>query len=238
VKYREPDDQSRRRAAEIRELVSKQFGELLSRPSEPRFGFLEEFTGGGEPPKAGVEPHANEPLRFIYSYCAEFGDPLASPRSDPFPDGLMARLRAQGVNGIWLHSVLRQLAPGGEEFPEFGEGCDERLQNLQRLVDRAKRYGIDVYLYVNEPRAMPHDFFRNRAEMAGVKENGYTAMCTSDPRVRKWLTESLAYVFGKVRGLGGIFMITASENLTNCASHGNRQACPRCTKREPSEIPK
>jgi hypothetical protein len=43
-------------------------------------------------------------------------------------------------------------------------------------------------------------------------------------------------VFEKVTGLGGIFTITASENLTNCASHGNRQACSRCAKRAESEI--
>ena len=236
VKYREPDDESRRRAAEIRELVFKQFGELFSEQSEPRFGFLDEFMVAGDLAEAAIESNADEPLRFIYSYCAAFGDPLANPRLDPFPDGLLTRLRAQGVNGVWLHIVLRQLAPGGETFPEFGEGHEERLRNLQNLVDRAKRHGVDVYLYVNEPRAMSHEFFRNRPEMAGVTENEYTAMCTSDPHVRDWLSNSLAYVFGKVRDLGGIFMITASENLTNCASHGNRQACPRCAKRAESEI--
>jgi hypothetical protein len=236
VKFREPDDESRRRAAAIRELVSEHFGELFSEPSEPRFAFIDELMDARDPAEAAVESNANKPLRFIYSYCAVFGDPLANPRLDTFPDGLLARLRGQGVNGIWLHTVLRQLAPGGENFPEFGEGCEERLQNLQKLVNRAKRHGIDVYLYVNEPRAMPNEFFRNRAEMAGVTEKEYTAMCTSDPRVRKWLSDSLTHVFGKVRGLGGVFMITASENLTNCASHGNRQSCSRCTKRAESEI--
>jgi hypothetical protein len=108
--------------------------------------------------------------------------------------------------------------------------------NLRKLVGRAKRHGIDVYLYVNEPRAMPHEFFRQRPEMAGVKENEYTAMCTSDPQVRKWLSDALAHVFEHVPGLGGIFTITASENLTNCASHTNHQACPRCAKRAESDI--
>ena len=122
VTYREPDDESRRRAAEIRALVLEQFGELLTEPAEPRFGFIDDFTHASDPPVAAVETNADEPLRFIYSYFAVFGDPLANPQLDPFPDGLLARLRAQGVNGIWLHTVLRQLAPGGEMFPEFGEG--------------------------------------------------------------------------------------------------------------------
>jgi len=64
--------------------------------------------------------------------------------------------------------VLRQLAPGGDEFPEFGEGYEMRQANLRTLVGRAKRHGIGVYLYINEPRAMPAKFFENRPDMAGV----------------------------------------------------------------------
>ena len=82
---------------------------------------------------------------------------------------------------MWLHVVLRSLAPGGKDFPEFGAGHEQRLANLRRLVNRAKRYGIGVYLYMNEPRAMPLDFFKNRPQMAGVVEGDYRAMCTSDP---------------------------------------------------------
>lgn len=236
VKYREPDDAARRRAAEISDIVRKHFGRALSQPTEPRFGFIDEFTKENNSLATDVTTKADESPRYIYSYFAVFGDPLANPRLDPFPDGLLARLRAQGVNGIWLHTVLRQLAPGGKAFPEFGEGHEARLRNLRNLVDRAKRHNIDVYLYMNEPRAMPHEFFSQRPEMAGVKENEYTAMCTSDPRVRQWLSDSLAYVFEKVPDLGGIFTITASENLTNCASHTNKQVCPRCAKRSESDI--
>ncbi|MCI0333485.1 MAG: hypothetical protein L0228_09705 [Planctomycetes bacterium] len=236
VKYREPDAESRRRAAEIRALVHAQFADQLDQPAEQRFGFIDAFNGAGGPQADNTNRNSDEQLRFIYSYFAMFGDPLSNPQLDPFPDGLLALLRARGVNGIWLHTVLRQLAPGGEHFPEFGHGHEDRLANLRRLVERAKRHGIDVYLYINEPRAMPNEFFKQRPEMAGVKEFGYTAMCTSDPRVRQWLSDSLAYVFEKVPGLGGIFTITASENLTNCASHTNRQGCPHCAKRAESDI--
>ncbi len=62
------------------------------------------------------------------------------------------------------------------------------------------------------------------------------AMCASSPEVRQWLSDSLAHVFGQVPELGGIFCITASENLTNCFSHGLRQFCPRCSKRQGAEV--
>ncbi len=236
VKYREPDAESRRRAAEIRTLVRERFGDRIDQPAEPRFGFIDAFNGAGGRQANETDRNSNEQLRFIYSYFSVFGDPLSNPQLDPFPDGLLARLREQGVNGIWLHTVLRQLAPGGKHFPEFGDGHEDRLANLRRVVERAKRHGIDVYLYINEPRAMPHEFFEQRPEMAGVHSGNYTAMCTGDPRVRQWLRDSLAYVFEKVPGLGGIFTITASENLTNCAAHGQRTACPRCAQRTESEI--
>jgi hypothetical protein len=236
LEYKQPNDRARQRAAEIKNLVQREFGDQLNQPAEPRFGFVASLSRPPDPQPAIRKHDSMERLRFIYSYFAMFGDPLADSKLDPFPDGLLARLSAQGVNGIWLHTVLRQLAPGGPDFPEFGDGHEARLANLRKLVQRAKRYGIDVYLYVNEPRAMPKAFFEHRPEMAGVEEGEYVAMCTSNPRVRRWVGDSLTYVFREVPDLGGVFTITASENLTNCASHNHRRGCPHCAQRTDAEI--
>jgi hypothetical protein len=89
---------------------------------------------------------------------------------------------------------------------------------------------------MNEPRAMPAAFFKDRAGMKGVQEGDHFVLCTSSPEVRQWVSESLAYVFEKVPDLGGVFTITASENLTNCASHGQQKNCQRCKERRPAEI--
>ena len=75
-------------------------------------------------------------------------------------------------------------------------------------------------------------FFRNRPEMAGVQEGEFTALCTSHPAVRQWMGDALAYVFRQVPDLAGVFTITASENLTNCAVHGEWQRCPQCKSRQ------
>ena len=93
-----------------------------------------------------------------------------------------------------------------------------------------------MYLYVNEPRAMPEAFFARRPDMAGVREGDHRALCTSNPWVRDWMSNALAHVFREVPGLGGGFTITASENLTNCASHGQQAGCPRCQGRKPAEV--
>jgi len=231
--YAPPDERASRRAAEIRRLVEREFGDELKHPAEPPFAFVERFSRPVEHPRPAAK---SDSPRFIYSYFSVYGDPLSDPSLDPYPDGLLQELADRGVNGVWLHTVLRDLAPGGADFPEFGQGHQQRLDNLGRLALRAKRFGIGVYLYVNEPRAMPADFFKSRPDLAGVREGGYAAMCTSDPRVRRWIADSLAHVFSAAPDLAGVFTITASENLTSCASHFRQKECPRCAKRPGAEI--
>jgi hypothetical protein len=230
--YSPPDTRTSERAARIKRLVEAEFGDELAKPAEPRFAFLRRFSA----PVAIPRPAPPGPLRFIYSYFAVFGDPLSDDSLDPYPDGLLQALADRGVNGVWLHVVLRDLAPGGDAFPEFGRGHERRLENLRKLVNRAKRFGIGVYLYVNEPRAMPAEFFASRPGMAGVREGAHVAMCTSNEQVRRWLGDALAHVFMSVPGLGGVFTITASENLTSCASHFRQADCPRCGRRAGADV--
>ena len=230
--YVEPNEAVTKRCEEIKAIVTSQFADEFAKPARPRFDFFADTAGTPASPIA----NSQEKLRFLYSYCGVFGDPLLTPELDPYPDELLQRLSALGVNGVWLHVVLHQLAPGSI-FPEFGVGHEQRIANLRRLVDRAAKYGIDVYLYMNEPRAMAASFFKGREDIKGVQEGNYFALCTSAPQVRQWLTESLTYVFKQVPGLGGVFTITASENLTNCYSHSRTAAgCPRCSKRSGSEV--
>ncbi len=226
VRYAEPDTVAKARVAEIKAVVKTRFGDAIRRGGEPRFAFVDRIAQVPEDYRPPPRSEADGP-RYLYSYFGSYGDPLADGAPDSYPDGLLARLSLCGVNGVWLHVVLRQLAPGGSDFPEFGSGCERRLGNLRKLVNRAHRFGIDIYLYMNEPRAMPESFFTGRTEMAGVREGGHRALCTSSPRVREWMSNALAHIFREVPGLGGVFTITASENLTNCASHGQQAGCPR-----------
>lgn len=233
LRYRVPDEAARRRAAEIRRVVEQDFGDQIRRPAEPRFDFVRQLSSPIRSKPAGRQPG---PLRLVYSYLAVYGDPLANPKLDPYPDGFLERLSAVGVNGVWLHAVLRDLAPGGPAFPEFGQDSERRLVNLRSLVKRAARHGIGVYLYLNEPRAMPQSFFKTRPELAGVRQEDFRAMCTSQAAVRTWMADALTHVFAKVPDLAGVYAITASENLTNCASLRGWKECPRCRNRTDSEI--
>ncbi len=220
-------------------LREEGLGEVFAQVEEPRFAFVRELSRM-DPVRADPKPAGASPfeLRFIFSYFADYGDPLLDPELRSYPEGLLQRLAAAGVNGVWLHTVLRTLAKDAA-FPEFGADCEKRIAGLRTLVARAKRHGIDVYLYMNEPRAMPESFFvarPGREKMRGVREGENGTLCTSNPEVRRWMSDALASVFAQVPGLGGVFTITASENLTSCASHGQQAQCERCRARPYAEV--
>jgi hypothetical protein len=238
LRYLKPDEAARRRAAEIRRVVKEDFGQELHRPSEPRFDFVRQLSTPLQSSRPKFGDDQPRLLRLVYSYLAVYGDPLSNPNLDPYPDGFLERLSAVGVNGVWLHVVLRDLAPGGTAFPEFGADHARRLANLRTLVQRARKYGINVYLYMNEPRAMPASFFKDRSEIGGVldAQGEYRALCTSHPAVRQWMGDALAHVFRQVPDLGGAYAITASENLTSCASLSGWRTCPRCKERSDTGI--
>lgn len=174
---------------------------------------------------------------YLYSYVALYGDPLMEEDIDPFPAAYLEKLARLGVNGVWLQGVLRQLSPSSI-FPEFGGGWQTRLERLNRLVNRCARYGMKVLLYINEPRAMPESFFRDRPGLKGTSDADdprYFAMCTNTELVLQWVSEGLSHVFAQVPDLGGIVNITMSENLTNCFSRGRPENCPRCPGIDPAE---
>ena len=225
----ETDDFFRR----IAEIARPFFESQAYRNRENLFGFLEQFEGDALP-RAKTDERASEdaPLQlcYLHSYFAVFGDPLLQDSRILYPDKLLMRLAERGVNGVWLHVVLRDVAPPSELFPEFGKDSSIRRATLRDLVARSKQYGISVYLYMNEPRALPTAFYDKHPDERGVVEGAYCAMCASAPKTRRWLVEALSGLFEEVPGLGGIFTITGSENLTSCVSHGKFAECPRCSK--------
>jgi hypothetical protein len=208
--------------------IRRTLGRDLHIKGEPPFEFVKRLSA----PSGKFTPAAKSDFhpRYIYSFFALYGDPLLEPEIDPFPDGYLEKLAESGVDGVWMQCVLNTMAPS-KQFPEFGKGWEKRLETLNKLVARAGKYGIKIYLYLNEPRSMPSEFFEHREEIKGAKSGGNYAMCTTPKQVREWISDSLNHVFTHVSGLGGVFSITMSENLTNCFSKGGAKTCPRCSKR-------
>ena len=238
--YAPPLQEEAAAAAKLRGWLREEEGdEVFAQAEEPRFAFIKTLTRP-DPALTVAKADGTSPfeLRFIFSYFADYGDPLIDPEVKSYPEGLLQRLAAVGVNGVWVHTVLRTLAKD-PAFPEFGADCEKRIEGLRTLVARGKKYGIDVYLYMNEPRTMHASFFDarpERAAMRGVAAGVNARLCTSNPEVRRWMSDSLASVFTQVPGLGGVFTITASENATSCASHRQQAKCERCKTRSYADI--
>lgn len=234
VLWKEPDAAMLAREQQIAQVMRQDVRAGCSVPGENLFKFVEELSSVPEHPDAAPAPGVFSP-RYCYSYFALYGDPLLETATDPYPDGYLARLAACGVDGIWLQGVLSKLTPFALDM-SLSEGWETRLANLRKLIARARRHGMGVYLYLNEPRAMPLSFFQKHPDLKGAQEGEFAALCTSTDEVRGILRQSVERLCREAPDLAGIFTITASENLTSCWSHFNGSACPRCSKRTPAEV--
>jgi hypothetical protein len=243
LRYRAPSPEEKRRAAEIRNLVRKEFGAALGERGEDLAQFVAAYA---KPVTRQLKPRPENAVwdpRIVYSFFALYGDPLLEPDIDPFPDEYLAQLADIGVNAVWMQAVLNTLAPS-KTFPEFGKDCEKRFQTLGKLIQRTSRFGIKIFFYLNEPRAMPAEFFAKRRELRGAEHRGLYSLCTSTPAVRDWIYDSLRHVTKQAPGLGGYFTISASENHTNCYSHVKPWSqtaervkdCPRCAQKDAWEV--
>lgn len=227
----------RRRTARIREWLS----EYDKRPS-----------GGGESPFSCIgsyarfsgdvarSNHDRFELKLGYAFSTLYGDPLLSPGEGFFPDEELAAMQSWGVNAVWFQAILYQLYPW-PVAPRLSEGWEIRLQTLRDLVDRAGRYGIEVILYLNEPRCLPTRLFAELPQLDALRGIDYpshatTSLCTSRPEVLDFVRGGCSHVFKNVPRLGGAFTISLSENPTHCHSKQRGSQCERCASRPIPEV--
>lgn len=192
--------------------------------------------------EATYEMEATFHTRFLYSYCGLYGQAFDFPWEVSYPEKILKEYAKMGINGIWTQAVLYKMV----EFPfdpSVSVGWESRLENLKGLIKAAKKYGIKVYLYLNEPRSMPVSFFEKYPDMKGHEfsdgREGYASICTSSERGRQYLHDAVYKLCKSADGLGGFFLITRGENMTNCYSKAfdsTKINCPRCSEKEPYEV--
>ena len=178
-----------------------------------------------------------------------------------YTDRELSEIQDHGFNGIWLHQKLSDYTLS-KIFPEFGRESGRYIETLEKLIERAAKRGISVYLYLLEPRALLASdlFWKAHPELAGqywlqpVYELEYRALCSSHSQVRDYLHDSMEKVTRRLEGLGGYIAITAGEDFSTChgklwAKSSRRRAikdspqrpmdyevnCPRCQHRPASE---
>lgn len=174
------------RTIQIAALCEKEeFGKI----KDNAFSFVEEYL---QPIKSDdVLIPESKNLRMIYPYFALYGDAMIDESLDPLPKRILQQYAQAGINGIWMQLVLYQLV----EFPfdpSLSKDWEKRIQSLRRLTSKAKKYGIGIYPYFNEPRSMPDSFFNKYPHLRGEAEGDYYAICTSTKEVQD-------YLYGAVR---------------------------------------
>lgn len=193
------------------------------------------LSSKGYIPYGNVSKKANFKTRYIYSFCGLYNNAFDVPSENYCPDELLEEYARVGVNGIWMQGILYQLT----EFPfdnKVSSGWESRLSQLRNFAIRAAKYGIKLYLYLNEPRCMPKSFFDTREDIRGTIYGDNAVFCTSTKPVQDYLKNAVITICKNVPELGGFFTITASENNTNCYSRPGDHMCPRCAKRNPGEV--
>jgi len=180
----------------------------------------------------------NFDLRMVYGFSGLYQHAFDVDSRIYCPDEMLVAYEKVGVNAIWTQGVLFQLA----EYPfapELSTGYQERLAKLRDFTERCDRYNIKVFLYLNEPRCMPESFYEKYPKIKGHNaKDDKVCMCTSTREVKDYLTDSVEFICREVPKIGGFFIITRSENPTNCYSHSTREkcTCSRCGKRSESEV--
>ena len=175
--------------------------------------------------KSCIAPVSSLGETVIYNYCSRYGDILLDGDFGAFSDELLAAYSSCGVTGIWFEGLLSRLA----NHP-FGGGDGKQLirqKNLRTLCEKCAAYGIRIFLYFNEPRAMKTQLMPEKLR-GNTDEDGYSALCISTPEVREYLISATEELCRAVPKLGGIITITMSENFTHCGSRKGPLNCPRC----------
>ncbi len=221
--------EQKKRTAAIKKIVSEAYAAIGERKLPP-FAFQAVYPKAEDNPPIFGESRFKS--SFCCSYCGLYGDVFLEEHliEASFPDELLRSYQAMGVGGVWTQAVLYTLVPNPYD-PSLSEGWEKRIRGLNAVIARLKKYGLKLYLYINEPREMTDSFFEKRPDLRGdVYNAGYASICLSVPEAQDYLRDSIRFLTEHAPGLGGYLTITASENHTNCYSHkmSGQTTCPRC----------
>jgi hypothetical protein len=171
-------------------------------------------------------------------------------------DDNLRAIADSGFNGIWLRLTLREAVPT-TLFQKYVRNSDRCLKELDKLCNRAARFGLKLWPYLTEPLGMAasHPFWKVYPELAGhitqiYDEEPQVALCSSTQAVQEYLNEGFTALLGKLP-LAGVILITSSEHVSNCWAHvlsdvraypnpetfwAKECRCSRCSQLGPAKV--
>ncbi len=144
---------------------------------------------------------------------------------DYYPEPYLNRMMHDGVNAIWVYSDFDSLADSSY-ITEFGKGREKALEKLNKLIAKAKRYGIDIFMFLIAPMSLFEPAIANKypgiaekyPQVHGNSSNGPTAFCVYTDFGAGYLKEAAERLMASAPGLGGIMSITWGERVTSCGN--------------------
>ena len=149
---------------------------------------------------------------------------------DYYPDEYLNRLAHDGTNGLWIYSRLKDLVKT-DIIPEYGEGCEKRIAKLNRIIARAKRYGIGVYVYFIDPDYLTPELAKKYPELTGAEcigGGGRYTFCTNSEKGAKYCIQAMEKLAKSLPDAAGYIDISNGERPTSCASAEDHTTCPNC----------
>ena len=192
--------------------------------------FEKKIDVGVQAPKKTEGKHK----RIIHGYSVPCGNAFEMGSEVYLTDAELQQHADNGVNGIWIQGVLSVLSPYPFS-PELSKDYQRNRENLKKLIERAKKYGINIYLYLNEPRGVSANIAKQIPELVGITKGENYSLCIETKEVQEYLYNSIKDLLSAVPELGGIITITMSENLTHCYSSGKKQGCEHCANTKAEE---
>ena len=152
--------------------------------------------------------------------------------------GYMWRLSRAGYNAINMAVNIEEIVEFSSVFPEMIEDTSKiTIEKLRRIVELAKKYGIDVYV---EMKAGYYKFFDSKVyeRLPHLKsyDNFGRFPCVSQKETHIYLTETISNLFSKVQDLKGMILIYSTEGFYCCFTHGRNDLCPNCHKYKTEDL--
>ncbi len=163
---------------------------------------------------------------------------------DYYPEAYLNRMMHDGVNAIWVYSDFDSLIKSSY-IREFGKGNEKAIEKLNKLIEKAKRYGIDIFMFLIAPMSLDEPTIANKypgiankyPQVHGNSVNGPKGFCVYTEFGAGYLTEATNKLMAAAPGLAGIMSITWGERVTSCGntwpsiSGGWENNCPHCASK-------
>lgn len=158
-----------------------------------------------------------------------------------YPDPYLNRMMHDGVNSLWVYSDFDSLVESSY-ITEFGKGREKAIEKLNKLIERTKRYGMEIFMFLIAPMSLFEPAIASKypgiaqkyPQVHGNSQYGPTAFCVYTEFGAGYLKEASEGLIKSAPGLGGIMSITWGERVTSCGNtwgspiRGWKSNCPHC----------